>query len=108
MIRSAVFCVILAGLGASGCDFVQDFSAAQDSQKKVEDALSEKLGGKVRVGWNIHNGTLNRVTVRVKEGAAGDLTLNELKARIAPVVVRHFEEKPSMLHISVAVPGQRL
>ncbi|KPV41860.1 hypothetical protein AN478_00190 [Thiohalorhabdus denitrificans] len=108
MPRFFVFLVIFAGMALAGCNFVGDFSDAQESQQQVTEELSTALGGDVQVGWNIHNGTLQRVSVHLPEEIASDRTFEDLKGVIAPVVTRHFEERPSQLQIAVVVPKQRL
>lgn len=108
MPRAMVALVVLVGTGLAGCDLAEDFSAAMESGEQVKEKLSSELGGEVRVGWNIHNGSLQRVSVQIPPEMAGGLTLGELKARIAPIVKEEFEDRPGVLQITLAVPGERL
>lgn len=88
-----IFIVIFA-LVLVGCNPIETFQEMAEKQSEFNKISLQELGVEAFVGWNIHNGVLNSVTVMYPQGTLSDLTVGELDRKTLEIVKKVFEEKP--------------
>ena len=95
-----VLCTIL---GSVSCDLVEDIQGMTEKQQVIQADIAVQTNLKTQVGWNIHNGTLTNVTILFDAAEVGDRTVSDLVAIVKPIVIKHFEQTPQAIIVSVVV-----
>jgi hypothetical protein len=90
----------------AGCGAVDSFKSMARQTGRTADILEQALGVRPRIGWKVHNGSLEQVSVAFRESAAPDLPLSELADNVRDAVAMGFDEQPRELLVSVTL-GRR-
>ncbi|MDE1465571.1 hypothetical protein [Spartinivicinus poritis] len=89
-----LFLLILA-LSLFGCNPIESFEEMTAKQDEFNELSLKELGVEAFVGWNIHNGRLNTVTIIYPQWSLKQLTVGELERKTLKIVDEVFKEKPN-------------
>lgn len=85
------------------CGVAEDLQRGMEAQRAVQSELERWYGIEAEVGFRFHNGRLESVSIVLAREQTVGVDFSQLAEDVAPMVTKHFGERPDTLMISVVV-----
>ena len=90
-----------------GCGFIEDMREMSKKMETVKQDFEQQTGLKPDIGWNITNGQLTDLNIVFSIDDVRDRTVSELEEASLPIIMKHFDQLPSVLNITIASRSSR-
>lgn len=97
------FTLLIATLGLSACDSINDMKGLLAKQGIAQDFVKEEYGIDSQIGFNFDNGIFTQVSLVISADDVREKSIDELEVIAKKMAAHTFDSKPQAIYIQLAI-----